>query len=747
MKSLSKATKFVRAKVRSFDGPLTSQLVRHPGRFGLGQVPGHLVPDSTTAMVCGFCSTGCSLNVHLREGEATNLTPNSDYPVNLGMACPKGWEALAPLAAPDRAITPLLRDDKTGSGERLNPVEGRPVTWAEAAEIFTHRMKSILSRHGPESVAFLSTGQICTEEMAFLGAFAKFGMGLIHGDGNTRQCMATAARAYKESFGFDAPPFTYADFEESDVIILTGSNLCIAHPILWQRILKNKRSPEIIVIDPRKTETAMQATKHLAISPKSDLILFYGIARLLIERGLVERQFIEAHTENFEEFSEHVSRFTLESTAAATGIAKDELIHLADLIGSGRRVSFWWTMGINQGWEATRTAQAIINLALMTGNIGKPGTGANSITGQCNAMGSRIFSNTTSLFAGRNFANPDHREEVGRILGINPCRIPDQDSLAYDQIIDGIEAGRIKGLWVIGTNPAHSWIGRTDFAAVLAKLDFLVVQDIYDSTETAQLADLILPAAGWGEKDGTLINSERRIGIVKKVSRAPGQALTDFSIIRLLAEAWGCGQMFHRWNTPEAVFEIMQELSEGQPCDITGISGYDQIDREGGVQWPLPRGEKMYPPDTERRLFEDDRFFRANQRALFAYDNPVADPEPPDAEYPLRLLTGRGSSAQWHTQTRTGKSGVLRGLSPKENRIELHPDDATRLGIVSGRKVAVSSRRGAIMIRAFVTATIQQGSVFIPMHEESTNRLTLPVVDPHSRQPSYKSCGVRVEPA
>lgn len=722
--------------VRSFDGPLTEELVRRPGRFGLGQVPDRFAPDATTAMVCGYCSTGCSLNVHLRDGEATNLTPAFDYPVNRGMACPKGWEALAPLAAPDRARFPMLR---TGSGLTLNRV-----TWAEATEVFTHRLKFLLEKHGPESVAFLSTGQICTEEMALLGSFAKFGMGLIHGDGNTRQCMATAVRAYKESFGFDAPPFTYADFEESDVIVLAGSNLCIAHPILWQRVLANRRSPEIVVIDPRRTETAAQATRHLAIRPKSDLVLYYGLARILLERGLVDRDFIENHTSAFAGFEEHVRAFTLERTAAETGLSEAEILGFAELIGSGKRVSFWWTMGINQGWEATRTAQAIINLALMTGNLGKAGTGANSITGQCNAMGSRLFSNTTNLLGGRDFKDADDRRRVAEVLGIDIARIPERDSLAYDQILEGIEAGRIKGLWVVGTNPAHSWIGRREFAATLAKLDFLVVQDMYHSTETAQLAHLLLPAAGWGEKEGTLINSERRIGLVKKVARAPGEALSDFHIFRLLAAAWGCGERFERWKTPEDVFAILQELSEGTPCDMGGIGGYDQLDREGGVQWPFPKDSEN-PPAKERRLFEDGRFFTKSGKALFVWGDPVPAVEPTDADFPLVLLTGRGSSAQWHTQTRTGKSAVLRKLAPKENLVEIHPLDAGPLGIDSGDIVEVASRRGVIAIRALVTPTVPRGSVFIPMHEESTNRLTLAVFDPHSRQPSYKHCAVRVK--
>ena len=735
MSTLKRVTSLLKDQVRSHSGPLTEQLVREPGAFGLGQVPSSTAPDATTSMVCGFCSTGCSLNIHIRDGEASNLSPNIEYPVNDGMACPKGWEALAPLDANDRASVPLIRDRQTG--------EAAEVDWHTAATTFRDRMKAIIDEHGPESVAFLSTGQICTEEMAFLGSFAKFGMGMLHGDGNTRQCMATAVRSYKESFGFDAPPYTYADFEESDVIVLSGSNLCIAHPIMWQRVLKNERNPEIIVIDPRKTETAMQATRHVPLRPKSDLVLYYGLARILIEKDLLDHDFIAEHTNDFDSFKEHVEAYDLETVVAESGIPAEELISLAELIGSGKRVSFWWTMGVNQSYEATRTAQAIINLSLMTGNIGKPGTGANSITGQCNAMGSRLFSNTTSLLGGHDFLNDDHRQKVADLLDIPVDRIPNQNSLAYDQIIDGVKEGKIKGLWVIATNPVHSWIGRENFTETLDQLDFLVVQDMYPSTETAQQADLLLPAAAWGEKDGTLINSERRIGIVKKVAKAPGQALSDFSIFRLLADTWGCGDLFKRWISPEAVFEILQELSEGQPCDISGINGYEQIDQQGGLQWPVPKGSEK--PESQRRLFADGKFYTPDQRARFVFADQLPDPEPPCDKYPLRLLTGRGTSAQWHTQTRTAKSGVLAELAPKKNHVEIHPDDATALGIVSGENVEVTSRRGSILIQAYLTTTVQPGTVFIPMHEETTNRLTLAVFDPYSRQPSYKSCAIMIE--
>ena len=712
-------------------GTLTSELLREPGSFGLGQLPVVSQPDATTRIVCGYCSTGCSLDVHLKDGNAVNLTPTTDYPVNLGMACPKGWEALSVMDSPDRATTPLLKHENG----KLNPVD-----WQTAMSEFVGRFKSIQEEHGDHSVAFLSTGQMVTEEMAFLGALTKFGMGMLHGDGNTRQCMATSVVAYKQAFGFDAPPYTYADFEESDVIVLVGSNLCIAHPIMWERVIRNPHSPEIIVIDPRSTETAMNATQHLAAYPKSDQSLCYGIARILIENGWIDHDYIAAHTNGFPEFVEFVQAFTLERVAADTGLLADQITRAAKTIRKGKRVSFWWTMGVNQSHQGVRTAQAIINLALMTGNIGRPGTGANSITGQCNAMGSRLFSNTTNLLGGHDFANPVHQKKIADILGIDSSRIPTEPSWPYNEIMEGILRGKIRGLWVICTNTAHSWINQSQARDILDRLDFLVVQDIYHNTETAAMADLVLPAAGWGEKEGTFINSERRIGVVKKVRRAPGQALSDFNIFRLIADAWGCGDQFKKWDSPESVFQLLKACARDMPCDFAAIDGYVEIDRRGGIQWPYAE----HTADNERRLFTDGSFHHADGRAKFITEEPRPLTERPNNEYPLILLTGRGSASQWHTQTRTSKSAILRKLYPAENYAEINPRDATDHQIQTGSTIQIASPRGSTTVTAFVTNAVRPGQIFIPMHYEGTNQLTDSVFDPYSKQPSYKSCAVRI---
>jgi assimilatory nitrate reductase catalytic subunit len=733
--------------IRLWDGKLTQDLVLHPGDFGLGKVPARLKPDDATDMICGFCSTGCSLRIHLKDGQAINLSPTTNYPVNLGMACPKGWEALTPLRSPDRATTPYLRN-AAGHFE--------PVDWDTALQVFTLRFKAIQDKFGPDAIAWLGTGQICTEELAFLGALAKFGMGVLHGDGNTRQCMATAATAYKQSFGFDAPPYTYEDFEESDVLVFVGSNPCIAHPIMWQRVCRNKHRPEIIVVDPRKTETAMAATQHYAIRPKSDLVLLYGLANRLIAEDGIDRDFIDQHTSGFEAFADFVTQFPRDVVTAATGLSVEQFEKFAGTIHRGDRVSFWWTMGVNQGHEATRTAQAIINLALMTGNIGRVGTGANSITGQCNAMGSRLFSNTTNLLAGHDFLKAEDRAKIAQILRIDVNRIPDQNSLAYDQIVEGIANDKIKGLWVVATNSSHSWINQARFNEIVQKLDFLVVQDMYFTTETAQRAHLVLPAAGWGEKVGTFINSERRIGLVKKVSRAPGHALSDFNIFKLIAQYWGCGKMFEKWSSPESVFQILKELSRGQPCEITGIRDYQMIDDAGGIQWPLPDAshgavgrssrESTIGFEQQRRLFEDGLFYHPDQKARFLFEAPREMPEPTDKEYPFLLLTGRGTSSQWHTQTRTGKSAVLKKLYPDHIYVEMNPLDAEPLGIEANQKVLVASRRAEVAATVFLTSTVQVGQLFIPMHYSAANELTFPAVDPYSRQPAYKACAVSVRP-
>jgi len=480
----------------------------------------------------------------------------------------------------------------------------------------------------------------------------------------------------------------------------------------------------------------------VALKPKGDLALLHALGHCIIRDGRTDPESI-ANTEGYDDLVKFVRDYPPESVVERTGLTAEAIEELARLVsGSGKRVSWWWTMGVNQSHEGVRTAQAMINLALITGNIGKPGTGANSITGQCNAMGSRLFSNTTSLVGGHDFADPAHREKVAAGLGIPVESIPSGASLAYDQILAAAEAGTIKGLWIVATNPFHSWIDSGRLAALREKLEFLVVQDMYHSTESAKVADLVLPAAGWGEKSGCFINSERRIGTLKQVRRAPGQALSDFRIFRLIADAWGCGDMFSKWTDPEAAFKLLRDLTKNRPCDITGIDGYDHLDSAGGIQWPFPKSG--LETNQERRLFSDGRLFTPNGKAKLLFTPPGELPEPTDVEYPFVLLTGRGTSSQWHTLSRTGKSDILRKLCPTEAYVEVNPDDANLLDLRTGDTVRVSSRRGEMEAVVYVAPTVNRGQLFIPMHYPELNRLTHPSFDPHSRQPNYKFCAVRI---
>ena len=693
---------------------------------------------------CSFCSIGCNLDIQVVDGKPVKILPAKDYPVNKGKTCTKGFNMIKALEAEDRALYPLERNRETGVTTRL--------TWDEASELFVKKFKAVRDKYGPESIAFISTGQLPFEELALLGTVAKFGMGFRHGDGNTRQCMASAVVAYKQSFGFDAPPFTYQDAQESDVLVFIGSNCVIAHPILWQRVKANPHNPQIIVVDPRHTETAKEANLHLPIEPKSDLTLLYTLIHMFMERGWLDPQWSAENSAGMEELKAHVQEFTPQASVKITGISLDMLEDMANRIHEGKKVSFWWTMGVNQSHQGVRTAQAIINLCLMTGNIGRPGTGPNSITGQCNAMGSRIFSNTSSLLAGHDWTKPAHREKIAQRLGISVEKIAQDAGKSYEQILEAIEDGTVKALWIVCTNPAHSWIDKNSFLGRMKSLEFLAVQDLYHTTETAQLADLILPAAGAGEKIGTFINSERRLGIVQKVKEAPGEALSDYEIFKKLAVAWGCGDLLDRWKTPQDAFRLLQDLSEGQPCDISGIPSWESLVTAGGIQWPWTKLQAANSPegipvgsDVERRLFADGRYFTPDGKAKLLFTDVVPLPEIPDDTYPFFLLTGRGTMHQWHTQTRTGKVEILKKMYPQESYAEIHPQDAEGLGLAEGQKVRVTSRRGTVVVNALIKDSVRPGFVFLPMHYQDANYLTFPVFDPHSKQPGYKFGAVRLE--
>ena len=619
------------------------------------------------------------------------------------------------------------------------------ISWEDSFEIFARKMKEIQQKYGKESVAFISTGQMTTEEMALLGHVGRNFM-KIPGDGNTRLCMATSVVAHKQSFGFDAPPYTLNDGELSDTLIFIGANPVIAHPVFWGRVRKNKDA-KIVVIDPRKSETAENANIWIDLKPKSDLILLYTLANILIENDWIDKEYIEKNTENFEAFKEHVSKYTLDKVYEATGIEQERVLELVDIIHEGKRVSFWWTMGVNQSYEGVRTAQAIINLALMTGNMGRPGTGANSLTGQCNAMGSRAFSNTAGLFGGGDFDNPTRRQAVANALEVDESVLATKPTIPYNVIIEKIIAGEIKGLWVLCTNPRHSWANNEEFEKAAKNLDFLVVQDIYNDTDTAKLADLFLPSVPGIKKEGVLINTERRLSKVNPVIEKEENELSDYEIIYNIGKKLGMGSLLNNWKTPKDAFEVLKKCSKGMPCDITGVT-YEMLEGENkqgskGVQWPFREGETLV--ENERRLYEDGKYYTSTKKAKFNFEDVAINPLQTTDEYPYIFNTGRGTVGQWHTGIRSREIPASEQIYSKNAYILMNTQLAEELKIIENEKVKIESINGVCKeFDVKITDNVKKNQVYAPMHYIETNALTASVYDPYSKEPSYKTVPVKI---
>lgn len=564
----------------------------------------------------------------------------------------------------------------------------------------------------------------------------------INGDGNTRLCMASAVVAYKQSFGFDAPPYTLKDLELSDTIFFIGANPVIAHPIAWGRVRKNKDA-KIITIDPRKSETAMNSDMWIDIKTKGDLALFYTLANVLIEKGWIDQDYIDNYTEGFEDFKEHVKKYTLEDVEERTGISKMRVLELAKIIHEGKRVSFWWTMGVNQSYEAVRTAQAIINLALITGNMGREGTGANSLTGQCNAMGSRMFSNTTALYGGGEYNNQERRKVVADILGMDENMLPTKPTLDYEQIIKGINKGEIKGLWVVCTNPRHSFSNNEEFKKAMKNLDFFVVQDIYEDTDSSEECDLYLPSVPAIKKEGFLINTERRLSALVPVLEKEEDELSDYEILLGIGEALGMGSLLDKWRTPEDAFKLLRECSKGMPCDITGVS-YERLRDSKGVQWPCREGEEL--ESDERRLFEDGKYYTPSGKAKLIFEDVTENPNATNEEFPFNLNTGRGTVGQWHTHTRTREIQAVTNIVSQKAYVDINRKDAEKLDIKENDEVLIHSSNGhTSKFIARLTDNLKEKTLYAPIHYIETNLLTPSVFDPYSKEPSYKTVQVNIE--
>lgn len=695
-----------------------------------GPVATSRAPDRWVRTTCGYCSVGCGMLIGVRDGVAVAAKGDPDHPVNLGRLCPKGLSEHHTLAAPGRLTAPT--------------VDGRRVTWDEALGHMSAGFRRLVDEHGPEAVAVLSTGQLVTEEFYALGKLVRLGLGVRHFDGNTTLCMASAVSGYKLSFGSDGPPGAYDDFAAADVILLVGANIADNHPLLAPRLVDNAGA-RVIVIDPRVTKTAMIADQHLAVRPRSDVTLLNGIIKILLDEGLVDLDRARRVTDGLDELVAHVQAFDLARVERECGVPAAEVRRAALALGRAERALVAWTMGVNHSVQGTETVTLLNTLSVLTGNIGRPGASPFSITGQCNAMGTRETGFTASMPGYRAYDDPVARRDLAALWGVDEDRLPTERGRAYPDIINGVIDGRIKGLWIIGTNPVVSFPNRELLEHALGELDLLVVQDGFETPTTA-LADVVLPAAIWGEKDGTFTNSERRVSRVRKAVEPPGSARSDFDIVLSLAGHLGVrDELFPGWSTAADAFDEWRRVSQGRLCDYSGIT-YDRIAAAGGVQWPCPSDDETVPLGGTPRLYTDGRFPTATGRAQLRCVEPRPISDRPRRLYPLLLNTGR-TVEHWHTRTKTGRVEILDRLAP-EGWVEVSPADAGELRIHSGDLVRIVSERGAVeRIRVRVTATVRAGEVFVPFHfdEQCANRLTLNEFDPISREPNYKQCAVRLE--
>ncbi|WP_333820515.1 molybdopterin-dependent oxidoreductase [Ohtaekwangia sp.] len=688
---------------------------------------------------CSYCGVGCGIVVKKDRKGKIVVEGDKDHPVNKGMLCSKGMNLhYAMQDKSDRLLYPEMRYSRNHPYQR--------VSWDQAMKRTAAVFKSIMQTYGPDSVGFYVSGQCLTEEYYIANKLVKGFLGTNNIDTNSRLCMSSAVAGYAKTLGEDSVPVAYEDIELADCFLITGANPAWCHPILFRRIEAHKQANpgvKLIVVDPRKTQTCAMADLHLQIMPGTDVYLYNAIARILIENGEIDYEFIAHHTEDFEKYRASVFQYTVEEAALNCDVPVNDIRKAAEYIGASKGFLTLWAMGLNQSAIGVNKNIALISLNLITGHIGKPGSGPFSLTGQPNAMGGReVGGLATMLAAHRSYANPAHREEVAKFWGV-PA-ISGKPGLTATEMVEALERGDLKAIWIICTNPLVSLPDARRVEAALKNARFVVVQDISRKSDTLEFADLILPAAGHFEKEGTMTNSERRISYLNKVVDAPGEALPDVEILCRFAHEMG----FHGFNytSYDEIFEEHARLTKGTNLDISGLT-YQYLKEHGTAQWPVPqRGHNGTP-----RLFSDHQFFTPSRKAKFhALDSPQNTSEPVTNDLPLILNTGRIRD-QWHTMTKTGKVNKLRQHIDKPF-VEIHPHDAMLRGIHDGDIVEVDNARGSVRVSAKVTDDIKRGVVFMPMHWGKilqkdlgrANNLTSTLVDPVSKEPDFKFAAVEV---
>ena len=694
-------------------------------------------PRKQVATTCCYCGVGCGVVVSTHKNGIFSVKGDAAHPANHGRLCTKGAALHLSTDAGARLLYPEVNGERT--------------TWDQALGHAAEKFRQIIAAHGPDAVAFYISGQLLTEDYYVFNKIAKGLVGTNNVDTNSRLCMSSAVAGYKQSLGADAPPCAYKDIDAAGLILIAGSNTAFAHPILYRRIEDARaRNPglKLVVIDPRATVTARAADLHLALKPGTDVALFNAMLHVIERDGLSDFQFKNSKTENFENLKPLIDHWTPERAAEVCDLPVEKIVEAARLFGRAKAALSLYCQGLNQSASGTWKNCALINLHLAAGQIGRPGAGPFSLTGQPNAMGGREVGGMANLLSGhRDLDNEEHRKEVAALWGIDA--VPSKPGKTAVELFEAIGRGEIKAVWIACTNPAQSMPDANAVRKALESTEFVVVQEAFGDAETCDYADVLLPAASWGEKEGTVTNSERRISRVRAAIAPPGEARPDWKIavdFALRLQALLNKKIFFNYKSPEEIFNEHRESTRGRDLDITGLS-YAVLERDGPQQWPYPEGAKS----GRTRLYADGIFPTPSGRARFVATEYLPPAEEPDAQFPLRLTTGRLRD-QWHSMTRTGLVARLFSHSP-EPEIVVSAIDLKKNNFSDQDLVRVSSRRGSVVMKIRASDDMRPGDAFVAMHwggrftaGAGTNALTIAAIDPHSKQPELKHAAIRIEP-
>lgn len=688
--------------------------------------------------ICPYCGVGCRLKFEGSGGQVERVRGVETAAANLGKMCAKGAQLGPTIQTHDRAAYPLVRRSRNAEFQRT--------TWDSALDHIAARFREIIDRHGPEAVAFYGSGQLDSETSYTACKVFKGHLGCNNTDSNSRLCMAAAVAGYRSSLGSDAPPGCYEDIEHADVVLVIGSNMAEAHPVTFDRLRaakKNRPEMRIVVVDPRQTLTTAIADLHLPVKPGGDIALLNAVGRILVDGDLIDEKFIDRSTRGFEEYLGFLVTQDLKDLCKSCGLERAKITELAQLIGRSKGFLSFYCMGMNQSTVGMWKNNSLINLHLLTGQIGKPGAGPFSLTGQPNAMGGRECGLLCHQLPGyRLVEEASHRAEAERFWGLPAGQIRPQMGLSAIEMFRSLEKGTLKAIWIAATNPMVSLPDLHHVQRALNRAELVVVADAYHPTETSRLADVVLPAAQWGEKDWTSTNSERMVSFSRKMWEPPGEALPDWEILRRFAKKMGLPG-FDYVNSGE-IWDEFIAFTKGRPCDMAGMT-HGRL-AEGSLQWPCPT---PYHYGTKRRN-TDGVFSTPDGKAVFLPREHRDPREIPDHEFPFVLTTGRLYS-HWHTLTRTGKVEKLLKREPGPF-VEIARDDAAGLGIAEGDLVQLSTRRGTIQLPARLGDGPANGMVFIPFHwgdlfgeGNAANYLTISAIGRVAKQPELKYCAVALE--